>query len=128
MKLLVVATYSGTLFVYCAAYPELHPVQTYYAVEAGQPVTMQCAVRPGKLIQRYTCVWRNAATQLIHAGNTNYPISYEDFSLTIVHTTLSNGGTWHCDVIVDNPQTTHTDDWSLESNSITLVVYSEYYS
>ena len=127
MKLLVVPTY--TLFVLCAAYPELHPVQTYYAVEAGQPVTMQCAIRPGKLIQRYTCIWRNAATQLVHAGNTNYPISYADFSLTIMHTTQRDTGTdWHCRVTVDNPQTSHTHDWILESNSITLVVYGKYYS
>ena len=93
----------------CAAYPELHPVQTYYAVEVGQPVTMQCAISPGKLIQRYTCVWRNSASPFISVGNTNYPISYEDFSLTIIHATLSNAGTdWHCHVTVDNPQTSHT--------------------
>ena len=116
-----------TLFVYCAAYPELHPVQTCYAVEVGQPVTIQCTISPGKLIQRYICVWRNASSFLIHAGNTNYPISYADFSLTILHTTQSDAGTdWHCRVIVDNPQTSYTDDWILESNSITLVVYGKY--
>ena len=100
-------------------------MRTYYAVEAGQPVTMQCAISPGKLIQRYTCVWRNATSLLIH-GDTSYPISYEDFSLTIVRATLSDAGRdWHCRVIVDNPQTSQINDWHLESNSITLVVYSE---
>ena len=102
-------------------------MQTYYAVEAGQPVTMQCAISPGKLIQRYMCVWRKAASLPIRVSDTNYLISYENFSLTVVRTTLSDAGTdWRCRVIVDNPQTSHIDDWHLESNSIELVVYGEY--
>ena len=87
-------------------------------------MTMQCAISPGKLIQRYICVWRNGAFPFISVGNPKYPISYEDFSLTIVHTALNDTGTnWHCRVTVDNPQTGRIDDWHLESNSITLVVY-----
>ena len=102
-------------------------MQTYYAVEAGQPVTKQCDIRPGKLIQRYICVWRKAASLPIHVGNSNYSISYEDFSLTVVHTTLSDAGrNWHCRVIVDNPQTSRADDWTPETSSITLVVYGEH--
>lgn len=101
-------------------------MQTYYAVEAGQPVTMQCAIHPGKLIQRYTCIWRN--TSLPISVGPNYSISYDDFSLTILHTTLSDAGTdWSCHVTVDNPQTRRIDDWHLDSNSLTLVVYGKHY-
>ena len=124
----VYSSYSGisTLFTLCTAYPKLHPVQTYYAVEAGQPVTMQCAISPGKLIQRYTCIWRN--TSLPISVGPNYSISYDDFSLTILHTTLSDAGTdWSCHVTVDNPQTRRIDDWHLDSNSLTLVVYGKHY-
>ena len=59
---------------------------------------------------------------------------YADFSLTIMHTTQRDAGTdWHCRVIVDNPQTSYTDDWILRVTashwlftvSILFMKYSE---
>ena len=101
-------------------------MQTYYAVEAGQPVTMQCAIKPGKLIQRYQCTWRNASLLIRVGQNPNYYINFGDFSLTVMHTTLSDAGTdWRCRVIVNNTLTSRADDWTLDSNSITLVVYGQ---
>ena len=70
--------------------------------------------------------WRN--TSLPIRVGPNYFISNDDFSLTILHTTLSDAGTdWSCHVTVDNPQTRRINDWHLDSNSTTLVVYGKHY-
>ena len=102
-------------------------METYYAVEINQPITFECAIKAGRLIEYYLDFfrWENDGSQL-DPDDSRFSISFINFSLTINNAQLSDESmAYQCRVTVDNPFTSRVDDWPKQSELITLGVYGK---
>ena len=95
-------------------------MRTYYAVETGQPVSLQCPFRPGNLIQYYEYSWRSGASIL--AGS-RYTVT-TDGNFNITATQPSDTNFYQCQVRIQDPITGNPRPLVI-SGPIELVVYGK---